>query len=110
MKEIDNSGSEIFPLREPIAGVKHHGKPGASAMLAKALPEMYLEHTDLYRKEPEYMGVESLAESGMTLRFTIPVKEVNIFRARRQFNRDLRILFAENGVEIPFPQVDVHQR
>lgn len=80
------------------------------ALLAKALPEMYLEHTDLYRKEPEYMGVESLAESGMTLRFTIPVKEVNIFRARRQFNRDLRILFAENGVEIPFPQVDVHQR
>ena len=80
------------------------------ALLAKALPEMYLEHTDLYRKEPEYMGVESLAESGMTLRFTIPVKEVNIFRARRQFNRDLRILFADNGVEIPFPQVDVHQR
>ena len=37
MKEIDNSGSEIFPLREPIAGVKHHGKPGASALLAKAL-------------------------------------------------------------------------
>ena len=46
----------------------------------------------------------------MTLRFVIPVKEVNIFRARRQFNRDLRILFAQNGVEIPFPQVDVHQR
>ena len=80
------------------------------ALLAKALPEMFLEHSDLYRKEPEYMGVESLAESGMTLRFTIPVKEVNIFRARRQFNRDLRILFAENNVEIPFPQVDVHQR
>ena len=37
MKEIDNSGSEIFPLREPIAGVKQHGKPGASALLAKAL-------------------------------------------------------------------------
>ena len=37
MKEIDNSGSEIFPLCEPIAGVKHHGKPGACALLAKAL-------------------------------------------------------------------------
>ena len=80
------------------------------ALLAKALPEMYLEHTDLYRKEPEYMGVETLAESGMTLRFTVPCKEVNIFRVRRQFNRDIRILFAENNVEIPFPQVDVHQR
>ena len=80
------------------------------ALLDRALPEMFAEHGDLYRKVPEYMGVETLAESGMTLRFTVPCKEVNIFRVRRQFNRDIRILFAENNVEIPFPQVDVHQR
>ena len=84
--------------------------PRLEALLAKALPEMFLENSELYRSQPEYMGVENLAESGMTLRFTIPVKEVNIFRARRQFNRDIRILFARNGVEIPFPQVDVHQK
>ena len=84
--------------------------PRLEALLAKALPEMFLEHSELYRAQPEYMGVENLAESGMTLRFTIPVKEVNIFRARRQFNRDIRVLFAENDVEIPFPQVDVHQK
>ena len=59
---------------------------------------------------PEYYGVESLAESGMTLRFAVPVKEVNVFRGRRQFNRDIRIFFAQNGIEIPFPQVDVHQK
>ena len=80
------------------------------ALLAQALPEMYQAHKDLYRAEPEYMGVESLADSGMVLRFTVPVREVNIFQGRRQFNRDIRILFAENGVEIPFPQVDVHQK
>ncbi len=79
-------------------------------LLAQALPEMYQAHKDLYRAEPEYMGVESLADSGMILRFTIPVREVNIFQGRRQFNRDIRILFADNGVEIPFPQVDVHQK
>ncbi len=84
--------------------------PRMEALIAEALPKMYQDHQDLYAAEPEYYGIEALAESGMTLRFAIPVKETNIFRARRQFNRDIRILFSEQGVEIPFPQVDVHQK
>ena len=84
--------------------------PRLEKLLAAALPKMYLEHQELYIAEPEYYGVENLGESGMTLRFAIPVRETDIFRARRQFNRDIRILFSRNGVEIPFPQVDVHQK
>ena len=84
--------------------------PEMEKLIAAALPKMYLAHQDLYSAEPQYYGIETLAESGMTLRFAIPVKEANIFRARRQFNRDIRILFDQNNVEIPFPQVDVHQR
>ena len=84
--------------------------PRMEQLIAAALPQMYENHQDLYAAVPEYYGIESLAESGMTLRFAIPVKEVNVFRARRQFNRDIRILFSQYDVEIPFPQVDVHQR
>ena len=84
--------------------------PRMERLLEGALPQMYLDHQDLYLGTPEYYGVESLAESGMTLRFAVPVKEVNVFRGRRQFNRDIRLFFAENGIEIPFPQVDVHQK
>ena len=84
--------------------------PHLERVLETALPQMYVDHQDLYLSVPEYYGVEALAESGMTLRFVIPVKEVNVFRGRRQFNRDIRICFAENGIEIPFPQVDVHQK
>ena len=84
--------------------------PRMEQLIAAALPQMYENHQDLYASVPEYYGIESLAESGMTLRFAIPVKEVNVFRARRQFNRDIRILFSQYDVEIPFPQVDVHQR
>ena len=84
--------------------------PYLERVLETALPQMYVDHQDLYLSVPEYYGVESLAESGMTLRFVIPVKEVNVFRGRRQFNRDIRICFSENGIEIPFPQVDVHQK
>ncbi|MCR5575552.1 MAG: mechanosensitive ion channel family protein [Oscillospiraceae bacterium] len=84
--------------------------PRMEQLIAAAMPKMYLAHQDLYMSEPVYYGIETLAESGMTLRFVIPVKEVNVFVARRQFNRDIRILFSQNGVEIPFPQVDVHQK
>ena len=84
--------------------------PHLERVLETALPQMYVDHQDLYLSVPEYYGVEALAESGMTLRFVIPVKEVNVFRGRRQFNRDIRICFSENGIEIPFPQVDVHQK
>ena len=84
--------------------------PRMEQLIAAAMPRMYEDHQDLYSSVPEYYGIESLAESGMTLRFAIPVREINVFRARRQFNRDIRILFAQNDVEIPFPQVDVHQR
>ena len=84
--------------------------PRMEQLIAAALPQMYENHQDLYASVPEYYGIESLAESGMTLRFAIPVKEINVFRARRQFNRDIRILFSQYDVEIPFPQVDVHQR
>ena len=84
--------------------------PRMEQLIAAALPQMYENHQDLYASVPEYYGSESLAESGMTLRFAIPVKEINVFRARRQFNRDIRILFSQYDVEIPFPQVDVHQR
>ena len=70
---------------------------------------MYEENRDLYLSAPEYMGVEELGESGVHLKFKVPVKEDDVFVAKRRLNRDLRVLFAEKGVEIPFPQVVVHQ-
>ena len=57
-----------------------------------------------------YLGVEELADSGVTLKFYAEVKEDNIFAAQRQLNRDLLILFREKNIEIPFPQVDVHMK
>ena len=79
------------------------------AMLPPELKRMYEEHRDLYLSAPEYMGVEELGESGVHLKFKVQVQEDDVFVAKRRLNRDLRVLFAEKGVEIPFPQVVVHQ-
>ena len=68
---------------------------------------MYERNDDVFEAVPDYMGVEELADSAVVLRFTVACKEQNVFIARRRLNRELRILFAEKGIEVPFPQVTV---
>ena len=79
-------------------------------MLAENLPLMLEPHHDLYVTAPRYLGVQELADSGVVLKFVADVKEENIFAAQRQMNRDIRVLFADKNVEIPFPQLDIHQK
>ena len=43
------------------------------------------------------------------LKFAADATEQNVFAAQRMLARDLKILFDEKGVEIPFPQVVVHR-
>ena len=77
-------------------------------MLNESLSDMYLARKDLYLGAPRYLGVQELADSGIVLKFVADVKEEDIFAAQRALNRDIRVLFADKGVEIPFPQVVVH--
>jgi small conductance mechanosensitive channel len=76
-------------------------------MLNEELPRLH--HKDLYVTAPYYKGVETLGASGVTVRIVADVKEVNIFPAQRRLNQDVRMLLHKKGVEIPFPQVVVHQ-
>ena len=78
-------------------------------VLADGLPEMYEKHRNLYLTCPRYLGVEQLADSGVNLKIVADVKEADVFIAQRQLNRDIWALFCEKGIEIPFPQVVVHQ-
>ena len=78
-------------------------------MLQERLPLIYDEHRDLYLTIPRYLGVDKLADSGIDLKFAVDTTEQNVFAAQRMLARDLKILFDETGVEIPFPQVVVHK-
>ena len=79
------------------------------AMLKESLPRLKEEHPDLYLTVPRYLGVEELADSGINLKFAADVTEENIFNGQRMLARDIKNLFDDKGVEIPFPQVVVHQ-
>ena len=77
-------------------------------LMAECMPAMYEAHRDIYLSAPRYLGVTQLGDSGVSLKFIVDVKEEDIFTAQRLLTRDVRVLFADRGIEIPFPQVVVH--
>lgn len=71
---------------------------------------MYADHQDIMKSAPVYLGVQELADSAVVLRFIVDVDEQNIFSGARILNHDLFIAFKKLGVEVPFPQMDVHSK
>lgn len=58
---------------------------------------------------PYYKGVDALSDSSVDLLFVATCKEENIYIVQRALNRELKILFDENEINIPFPQITVNQ-
>ncbi len=55
-----------------------------------------------------YDGVATLGASGVTLQFTAKCYEGDIFAIQREMNKRLKVMFDENGINIPFNQLVVH--
>ena len=56
---------------------------------------------------PFYKGVSELADSAVVLLFVAKCKETDIYQVQRDLNREIKIIFDDNNVNIPFPQVTV---
>ena len=78
-------------------------------LMKRSLPGTRNAHPELYLTDIRYMGVDSLADSGVNLKFCVGSTEENFFAAQRMLARDIKLLLDDNGVEIPFPQVVVHK-
>ena len=76
--------------------------------LPDILAKIKARNGEVFIGDVSYLGVEELADSSVTLKFTAEVEEKNIFTGRRLLNREIKALFDEAGIEIAFPQVDVH--
>ncbi len=59
---------------------------------------------------PVYENVEELADSGVIIRVVAGVKEKDRLNVRRALNRELKILFDKHDINIPFPQIVLHQK
>lgn len=78
--------------------------------IPKLLDDIFAKHQDVMKSVPVYLGVQELADSAVVLRFIVEVDEQNIFSGARILNHDLFVGFKKLGVEVPFPQVDVHSK
>ena len=58
---------------------------------------------------PYYKGVNSLGPSSVDLFFVAKCEEENLYVVQRALNRELKIMFDENNIGIPFPQVTVSE-
>lgn len=69
--------------------------------IGKAIPDLV--------EGPFYKGVDELGASGVSLKFLATCQEENRFQVERDMNRQIKLLFDANDVNIPFTQIVVHE-
>lgn len=78
--------------------------------LPELLQSIYEAHPDVMKSVPQYLGVDALGDSAVTLKFVIEVAESDIYTGARVLNHDLFLGMRKLGIEVPFPQLDVHRK
>ena len=110
MKDILNRSDKSSRSLADIQIPYETDVPAFEEKLPEILDSIYEAHKDVMHSKPVYLGVQELGESGITLRFVTEVDESNIFSVQRILNRDLLVSFREAGVEVPYKQIDLHQK
>lgn len=67
--------------------------------------ERIKENVPLIVEGPYYKGVAELAASGVVIRIIARCLEEDKYQTVRDLNRQLKLIFDENNIQIPFPQI-----
>lgn len=79
--------------------------------LAEIMPEFLEEARQNYEvitDTPQFLGVVELADSSINMRIIAKTQSMKHFQVERDVRRDLKLYLDKNNIEIPFPQVVVH--
>ena len=77
--------------------------------LARDLCEGLIDENEKILKEEEHLVVvDSLADSAVMLKLRFWVRPEDYWNTKWRMTEKVKILFDENGIEIPFNQVDVN--
>lgn len=77
-------------------------------LIADNLPRIR-ENVPQIKCGPTYCGVSELGASGVSLMFIADCEEADKYKVQRALNREIKLLFDANHVNIPFQQVVVHE-
>ena len=78
-------------------------------VIEEALPKMK-EHIPAIVEGPFYKGVAELGESCVNIRLVAKCREEDKYQVQRDLNRELKILFDANDINIPFNQIVLNTR
>ena len=70
-------------------------------LIKEAIPDV--------KEGPFYKGVAELGNSAVIIRFVAKCDEGAKYQVERDMNRQFKLLFDKNNINIPFPQVVVNQ-
>ena len=72
--------------------------------------EMYGDETwnAKLMEAPSYVGITAFNDSDITFRAMFKTHTFENWGAEREFNRRVKVAFEQEGIEIPFPQREVH--
>ena len=78
-------------------------------VIEKALPDMK-KHIPAIVDGPFYKGVSALGESSVNIKLMAQCHEEDKYQVERDLNREIKLLFDANGINIPFNQVVLNTR
>lgn len=78
------------------------------AILKENLPAIKEAIPDI-KDGPYYKGVAELGDSAVVIRFVANCEEGAKYQVERDMNRQFKLLFDKNNINIPFPQVVINQ-
>lgn len=108
MKNILNRSDKLSRSVSDICIPYNTDLEKLESQLPKLMNDIYEQRSETFKTPPRYLGVQTLADSAVVLRFVADVDEKDIFSGTRILNHDLLLGFRKLGVECPFPQLDVH--
>lgn len=78
------------------------------SILARELP-LFKKRLPSIQDGPFYKGVVSLGDNSVNIRIVAQCTEADRFQLGRDLNREMKLLFDKNDINIPFPQVVINE-
>lgn len=79
----------------------------AEEVINNTIPYIQKKYPDVFHVAPVYLGVQNLGSSSVDLRIAANVDEGSLYQAKRLMNREFKMAFDANNIEIPFNQLVV---
>lgn len=65
---------------------------------------------DIIDKEKSIVSLDKLSDSSLIYTVKVWVNTENYFKVKWDLNEKIKLAFDKNNIEIPYPQIDVHQK